>query len=183
MACAGLKIFVIRAFAQILPAKGQYNTESFKNFMPPGSGCWFGSSKKYFVILVMLCLKLWCSLVIFHDHIMASFYDCYFIWAMFWINLHSISSWWVADWLNISVYLELSLVKLWLSQAKTMPCSKSPLVKDSSSYLVWNMIISLWVFTYPIYLKRRIAKEWAPQDWKNSMAISAVSTRFLSYCV
>ena len=36
MACAGLKIFVIRAVAQILPPKGQYNTESFKNFMPTG---------------------------------------------------------------------------------------------------------------------------------------------------
>ena len=31
-----------------------------------------------------------------------------------------------SDWLNISVYLELSLLKLWLGPAKTMPCHKYP---------------------------------------------------------
>ena len=107
--------------------------------------------KKYFGFLVTSQWSIMLEMVMLLGHvvliiiicIMTPFYDCYFILAMFLINLHSISSWWVADWLNISVYLELSLVKLWLSQAKTMPCSKSPLVKDSSSYIVWNMQVLL----------------------------------------
>ena len=40
--------------------------------------------------------------------------------------LYCSSSWLSSEWLNISVYLELSLLKLWLGQAKTMPCHKYP---------------------------------------------------------
>ena len=52
-----------------------------------------------------------------------------------------------SDWLNISVYLELSLLKLWLGPAKTMPCHKYPcqglIVISINTFVLYSCIFCI----------------------------------------
>ena len=75
-----------------------------------------------------------------------------------------------SDWLNISVYLELSLVKLWLGPAKTMPCHKYPcqglIVISINTFVLyfWHCIFFhlyfVFVFCEPSNVLSQVYKCW-----------------------